>query len=155
MSFGGFIIRPLWLNHFHHSDLCYCFSFRIKSVIQSSFPFIFVARGGGGGHLNVTWRGGAHFLKSLHNPFRKKNCILIPCFGIFRLENNRKIIGKTIAYCSWTNCHNPFWNFWSIFIPRSGIYKMIPWKTARPVQVYNYMEVPPPGFVGWEFFWDL
>ena len=44
---------------------------------------------GGALECNLTGR-------CLHNPFRKKICILIPCFVIFRLQNNR----KTIAYCS-------------------------------------------------------
>ena len=45
------------------------------------------------GHLNVTWRGGAHFLR-ISTTFLGKNCISIPCFGIIRLEifpeNNRE-----------------------------------------------------------------
>ena len=91
------------------------------------------------GHLNVTWRGGAHFL-SLHN-LSRKNCILTPCFGIFGLQNNRKTIGK-IAYCSWKQY--PF-VLEQIVITRFGIsdqflypvqefmLKMTPWRTARPV----------------------
>ena len=53
------------------------------------------------GALECYLTGRCPFFKSLHNPFRKKICILIPCFGIFRSQNNRKTIGKTIAYCSW------------------------------------------------------
>ena len=54
----------------------------------------------GGGALECNLTGRCPFFKSLPNPFRKKICILIPCFGIFRLLNNRKTIWKTIAYCS-------------------------------------------------------
>ena len=43
-----------------------------------------VMRGGGGGggreHLNGHLTGRCPFFKGLHNPFRKKICILIPCF---------------------------------------------------------------------------
>ena len=72
--------------------------------------------------LEYNLTGRFPFFKSLHNPFRKKIAFLIPCFGIFRLQNNRKTIWKTIAYCfkaiafcSWTTSHNPSRNFWSIF----------------------------------------
>ena len=57
-----------------------------------------VPKPGGGLECNLTGR--CPFSKRLHNPFRKKICILIACFGIFRLQNNRKTIWKTIAYCS-------------------------------------------------------
>ena len=40
-----------------------------------------VARGGA---LECNLTGRCPFFKSLHNPFRKKISILIPCFGIFR-----------------------------------------------------------------------
>ena len=52
--------------------------------------------GGGGGALECNLTGRCPFFKSLHNPFRKKFWILIPCFGIFRLQNNR----EKVAYCS-------------------------------------------------------
>ena len=62
---------------------------------------------GGDGALERNLTGRCPFFKNLQNPFRKKNCILILCFGIFRLQNNRKTIGKqypivleTIAFCS-------------------------------------------------------
>ena len=48
----------------------------------------------GGGALECNLTGRCPFFKSLHNPFGKKNCILIPFFGIFRLENNGKQWGK-------------------------------------------------------------
>ena len=48
---------------------------------------------GGGGALECNLTGRCPFFKSL---FRKKICILILCFGIFRLQNNR----KTITYCA-------------------------------------------------------
>ena len=41
-------------------------------------------RRGGRGALECNLTGRCPFFKSLHNPFRKKICILIPCFGIFR-----------------------------------------------------------------------
>ena len=87
-----------------------------QSITESTRP---IARGGG--HLNVTWRGGAHFFENLHNLFKEKTCISMPCFRIFRLQNNRENNNKTIAYCSLTNNHNLFRTFWSIFIPCSGI----------------------------------
>ena len=106
----------------------------------------------GGEALKCNLTGRCPFFKSLHKPFRKKICILIPCFGIFRLQNNRTTIGKTITYCSWktiafcswTNSHNLFWNFWSIFIPRSGIYaeKWYPEKRHVP---YRFILKWPPG----------
>ena len=37
------------------------------------------------GALECNLTGRCPFFKDLHNPFRKKICILIPCFGIFRL----------------------------------------------------------------------
>ena len=105
-----------------------------------------------GGALECNQTGRCPFFKSLHNPFRKKICILIPCFGIFRLQNNRKTIVKTIAYCSWKQqpfvleqiVIKPFRNFWSIFIPRSGIYaeKWYPEKRHVP---YRFIWKCPPG----------
>ena len=61
----------------------------------------------GGGALECNLTGRCPFFKNFHNPFRKKNCISILCFEIFRLQNNRennsilflKTIAKTIAYC--------------------------------------------------------
>ena len=48
------------------------------------------------------------FFKSPHNPFRKRICILILCFRIFRLQNSRRnnrekisiLFLKTIGFCS-------------------------------------------------------
>ena len=42
-----------------------------------------------------------------------KNCISIPCFRIIRLENNM----ETMAYCSWTNIHDLFRNFYQFLYP--------------------------------------
>ena len=52
---------------------------------------------------------------------------------------------KTIAFCSWTNSHNPFRNFWSIFIHRSGIYaeKWFPEKRHVP---YRFIWKCPLGY---------
>ena len=66
--------------------------------IVSSKVVIFPRVGGGALECNLMGRR-CPFFKSLHNPFRKK-CILIPCLGIFKFQNNRKTIEKTIAYCS-------------------------------------------------------
>ena len=41
---------------------------------------------------NLTRR--RRLFKNLHNLFRKKNCISIPCFGIIRLQKFPKVIGK-------------------------------------------------------------
>ena len=48
----------------------------------------------GGGALECNMTGRCPFFKNLHNPFRRKICISIPYFGIFKLQNNRKTIGK-------------------------------------------------------------
>ena len=50
--------------------------------------------------VNVTWWGGAHFLR-ISTTCSGKICISIPCFGIIRLQKFLKTIGKTIVYCSW------------------------------------------------------
>ena len=71
-------------------------TFKNEQLIQTLPQFIkpIVLRLGPGGALECNLTGRCPFFKSLHNPFRKKICILIPCFGIFRLQNNRKTIGK-------------------------------------------------------------
>ena len=58
------------------------------------------------GALECNLTGRCPFFKNLHNRFRKKICISIPCFGIFRLQNNRENNSllflknsKTITYC--------------------------------------------------------
>ena len=56
---------------------------------------------GRGGHLNITWREGAHFLRISTTRLGKKFCISIPSFEIIRLQRIPKTIGKTIIYCSW------------------------------------------------------
>ena len=104
--------------------------------------------------LECNLTGRCPFLKNLHNPFREKNCISIPCFGICRLQSNRennsllfvKTIAWTIAYCFWTNSHNPFRNFWSIFIPGSGNYaeKWYPEKRHVPYRFIWKCPPPPP-----------
>ena len=71
---------------------------RLKSFLKKFYIESLENNPGGALECNLT--GGCSFFISLHNPFRKKFCISIPCFGIFRLQNNRKTIGKTIAYCS-------------------------------------------------------
>ena len=71
-----------------------CRKYSLVSLFKLSFHKAnFDRRGGGALECNLTGR--CLFFKSLDNPFRKNNCILIPCFGIFRLQNNR----ETIAYC--------------------------------------------------------
>ena len=98
-------------------------------------------------------RGGLHFRCSMTGryPFLRisitclgKNCLSIPCLGIFRLQNNGKTIEKTIAYCFSTNSQYLFRNFWSIFIPGSGIQteKWYPEKRHVP---YSLEVLPPPG----------
>ena len=49
-----------------------------------------------------------------------------------------------MAYCSWTNSHKLFRSFWSIFIPRSGIYaeKWYPGKRHVP---HRFIWKCPPG----------
>ena len=54
---------------------------------------------GVGGALECNLTGRCPFFKNLHNPFRKKIEISIPCFGI-RLQKIPKPIGQTIVYCS-------------------------------------------------------
>ena len=100
--------------------------------------------GGGAGATECNLTGRCPFFKNLHNPFRKKICISIPCFGIIRLQKIPKTIGKTIVYCSWTNSDNLYRNFWSIFMPGSGIYaeKWYPEKRHVP---YRFMWKCPSG----------
>ena len=50
-----------------------------------------------GGHLNVTWRGGAHFLRISTTRLGKKFAFRYPVLEF----SDYKTIGKTIAYCSW------------------------------------------------------
>ena len=63
----------------------------------------FTRRGGGGEALECNLTGKCPFFKNLHNLFRKKICISIPCFGIIRLQKFPKTIGKTILHCSENN----------------------------------------------------
>ena len=72
-------------------------------------------------------------------PVQEKICISIPCFGIFRLSNNRENDSKAIAYCSLTNHHNLFRNFWSTLYPVQEF--RLNNDTASPIKVY--MEVLP------------
>ena len=65
---------------------------KVEQLIIKLKPTGSSSRGGGALECNLTGR--CPFLKSLHNPFRKKICILIPCFGIFRLLNKRKTTGE-------------------------------------------------------------
>ena len=106
---------------------------------------------GGGGHLKVTWRGGAHFLRVSTTRLGKKFAFWYPVSRFLdykTMENNRGINSllflKTIAFCFWTNSRNPFRNFWSSFIPRSGIYaeKWYPEKRHVP---YRIIWKCPPG----------
>ena len=99
---------------------------------------------GGGGHLECNLTGRCPFFKRLHNPLRKKICILIPCFGIFRLQNNSLLFLKTIAFCSWTSSHYPLRNSWSIFMPRSGIYAE-KWYPEKRHVTYRFIWKCPPG----------
>ena len=51
---------------------------------------------GRGGALECNLTGRCPFSKNPHNPFRKKICISIPCFGIIRLQKP-KTIGKELS----------------------------------------------------------
>ena len=110
----------------------------------TSFP-------GGGGALECNLTGRCPFFKSLDNPFRKKNCILTPCFGIFRLQNNREnnslLFLKTIVFFSWTNSHNPVSEFLINFHTRSGIYAEKWYPKKRHVPYRFIRKSPPPGVV--------
>ena len=60
----------------------------------------FLSTGGGGGAFECNLTVRCPFFKNLHNLFRKRICISIPCFGIIRLQkfpDNR----EAIIYCSW------------------------------------------------------
>ena len=50
---------------------------------QVIYSFVAPGRAGGGGALECNLTGRCPFLKSLHNPFKKINCILIPWFRNF------------------------------------------------------------------------
>ena len=60
--------------------------------------------GGGGGHLNVTWRGGAHFLRIFTTRLGKKIAFRYPVSEFLdhkhNRENNSILLLKTIAFCS-------------------------------------------------------
>ena len=49
------------------------------------------------GALECNLTGRCPFFKNLRNPFRKKICMSIPCFGIIRLQKIPKTIGKTVV----------------------------------------------------------
>ena len=117
-------------------------------VILSLFYYSSTYNPGGEGHLNVTWRGGAHFLRVSTTHLGKKFAFWYPVSEFLdykTIGNNSLLFLKTIAFYSWTNSHNPFRNFWSIFIPRSGIYaeKWYPEKRHLPYRfIWKY---PPSG----------
>ena len=126
------------------NDLAFlCFSEFCSSLefVLASILFAF----GPGGHLNVTWRGGAHFLRVSTARLGKTFAIWYPVSEFL----DYKTMGKTIAFCSWTNSHIPFRNFWSIFIPRSGIYTEKWYHEKRQVP-YRFIWncPPPPGHLG-------
>ena len=52
------------------------------------------------GALEYNLIGKYPFFRNLRNPFREKNCILVPCFGIIRLQEIPKTTEKTTVYCS-------------------------------------------------------
>ena len=57
-------------------------------------------------------------------------------------ENNSLLVLKTIGHCSWTN--SLFRNFWSIFIPRLGIYAEKRYPEKRYVACWFIWKCPPP-----------
>ena len=106
---------------------------------------------GPGGALECNLTGRCPFFKNLHNPFGKKfafRCSVSEFLDYKTIGNNSllflKTIAKTIAYCFWTNSHNPFRNFWSIFIPGSGIYAE-KWYPEKPHVPYRFIWKCPPG----------
>ena len=60
------------------------------------------------------------------------------------MGNNSLLFFKTIVCCSWTNSHNLFRNFWSIFISRSGIYAQKWYPEKRHVSYRLIWKCPPP-----------
>ena len=88
-------------------------------IPKYEFQVLLVCEYPGEGILECNLTARCPFFRNLHNPFRKKICISIPCFGIIKLqknaennrENNNILFLKTIAFCSLTNSHNPFRNF--------------------------------------------
>ena len=105
-----------------------------------------------GGALERNLTGRCPFFKNLHRPFRKKFAFWYPVSELLNYKNyknNRKnnnlLFSKTITCCYWTNSHNPFQNFWSIFILRSGFYaeKWYPEKRHVPCR---FIWSAPSGF---------
>ena len=90
--------NSLWTNISTIFKLLYVYSCRPS---QKLFRKIWIMLLAPGGALECNLTGRCPFLKNLHNPFRKTNCISIPCFGIIRLQNIPWTIGKTIVYFSW------------------------------------------------------
>ena len=127
----------------------------LTSLSFRNGPYVLIQFSGGKGHLNVTWRGGAHFLRTSTTCFGKKFAFRYPVSELLdkrippnNRENNSLLFLKTIAYCSWTNSHNLFRNFWSIFIPGSGIYaeKWYPEKRHVPYRFMWKCPLPPGNF---------
>ena len=83
--------------------LVFDYGYTIKLLLTKSISSV----PPGGGHLNVTWRGGAHFLRiSTCNPFKKKICTLQYPVSKFldyktigkQQGNNSLLFLKTIAF---------------------------------------------------------
>ena len=124
---------------------------------DSTFPLLFemlsvVPEGGRGrGHLNVTWQGAAHFLRVSTIRLGKKIAFWYPVSEFL----DYKTIEKTTVFCSLTNSHNSFRNFWSIFIPRSGIYAENDTLKNGTSRIGLYGSAPPPPRSVVQCVWQL
>ena len=70
---------PSWTSTFPKDLLAWWSEYEVTNYLDRG---LFIGGGGGGGGL-CTLKVRCPFFKNLHKPFRKKNCICIPCiFGI-------------------------------------------------------------------------
>ena len=100
-----------------------------------------------GGALECNLTGRCPYLRISTTRLGKNFAFPYPVSELLNSKNNRENNGilflKTIAYCSWTNNHNLFRNFWSIFIPRSGIFAE-KWYSEKRHVPYRFIWKSPP-----------
>ena len=94
-AFWGFVeMSGLWLKVLHMKTKRVS---KISEFLTAHSP----PRGALECNLTAGLTGRCPFFKNLDNPFGKKICISILCFGIsIRLQKIPKTIEKTIVYCS-------------------------------------------------------
>ena len=80
VSFAVVLNRPDFFSYDHGTSLCFCSENSKKDKCARYYL------AGGGGAFECNFTGRCPFFKNLHNPFRKKICSSIPCFGIIRFQ---------------------------------------------------------------------